>query len=124
MAQVVVMGAMLRCSFGLAPSSLVVLPQPVPIFTGGPLAATILDHKPFVNILPFGMCTSPSNPAVIAAMGSPVPCVPVIPAPWTPGSPTVTYGAAIVLNSTSTCMCTWAGVITVQSAGQATTQVP
>ena len=29
----------------------------------GPLAANIMDHVPLVNIMPFGMCTSPANPA-------------------------------------------------------------
>jgi hypothetical protein len=41
-----------------------------------------------------------------------------------PGSPTVMAGKKPALNSTSTCMCTWAGVITVAQAGQATVNVP
>ena len=30
-------------------------------------AANIMDHVPMVNIMPFGMCITPSNPAVAAA---------------------------------------------------------
>ena len=58
---------------------------------GGPLAATIMDYAPLVNILPFGMCSSLANPSVAsataAALGvlTPMPCIPVIPAPWVPG---------------------------------------
>ena len=47
----VVMGAMLQCSFGLAPSSLVVLPQNN-VMAMVP-AANILDNKPIANIPPF-----------------------------------------------------------------------
>src|SRR5689334_18782068 len=93
MAQQVSMGAMMKCSFGLAPSSLIV---PVPTVLGqGPPAANIMDNKPMANIPPFGMCQSPANPPVAAATAAalgvltPMPCVPVIPAPWVPGSPTV-----------------------------------
>lgn len=80
MALQVCMGAMMMCSFGAAPSSLIVLPVNQ-TFTGTP-AATIMDNKPIVNIPPFGMCSSITNPAVAtattAAAGvlTPVPCVP------------------------------------------------
>ena len=129
MPQQVVSGAMMACSFGLAPSSLVVLPEKKTM-CGGPPAATIMDQVPIKNIPPFGMCSAPTNPSVIsataAAMGvlTPMPCVPVIPAPWTPGAPTVLIGNIPALDNTSKCMCTWAGVISITSPGQATTSIP
>jgi hypothetical protein len=52
---------MLQCTWG-APSSLVVLPVNR-VMTSFVPAANIMDHKPMVNIMPFGMCTSPANPA-------------------------------------------------------------
>jgi hypothetical protein len=123
------MGATLMCSFGMAPSQLVVLPVNR-TQVGGPPAANIMDHVPMVNILPFGMCMSIANPAVAAATAAalgvltPMPCVPVTPAPWAPGSPTVLIGNMPALNNTSQCTCTWAGVITVVAPGQMTTQIP
>jgi len=125
----VVAGATIKCSFGLAPAALVVLPQNRTM-AGGPPAANILDSKPIVNIPPFGACTSLANPTVAAATSAalgvltPMPCVPVTPAPWAPGSPTVMIGGSPALNSTSTCMCNWAGVITVLVPGQTQTMVP
>jgi hypothetical protein len=128
MPQLVNMGATIMCSFGLAPASLIVLPVNRTMAEGPP-AANIMDHVPIVNIPPFGMCTAPTNPAVIAATSAalgvptPAPCVPVIPAPWTPGSPTVMIGNMPALNNTSQCMCTWLGVITVSVAGTVKTNV-
>jgi hypothetical protein len=55
---------------------------------------------------------------------TPQPCIPVTAAPWTPGSPTVMIGNKPALNSTSKCTCTWTGVISVTSPGQATVNVP
>src|SRR5215475_3483301 len=104
MAQQVCMGAMLQCSFGAAPSSLVVLPQNR-VLTGTP-AANIMDGKPMVNILPFGVCSSLANPTVAsataAALGvlTPMPCIPVTPAPWVPGAPTVLLGNFPTLDNT------------------------
>lgn len=129
MAQLVVNGAMLTCSFGLAPSTMVVTPENMVQGTSVP-AATIMDNVPMKNIIPFGMCTSLANPQVAAAtsaaMGTltPQPCIPVIAAPWTPGSPTVLISNKPALNSTSTCMCNWAGVISVTNPGQMTVNVP
>ena len=125
----VCMGAMMQCSFGVAPSSLVVLPTNR-VMAGGPPAANIMDHAPIVNVPPFGMCQSPSNPTVAAAtaaaMGvlTPMPCVPVTAAPWIVGAPTVLIGNMPALNSTSKLMCSWGGVIQLTYAGQVTTQVP
>ena len=129
MAMQVCMGAMLKCSFGVAPSVLSVLPVNREMVNGMP-AANIMDHKPFVNIMPFGMCTTPSNPTVAsataAALGvlTPMPCVPVTAAPWIPGSVKHLIGKMPALNNTSTCMCTWGGVITVVQPGQFKEQIP
>ncbi len=128
MAVQVCMGATLQCSFGAAPSSLMVLPANR-VMTGTP-AANIMDFAPMVNILPFGMCSSMANPAVAAAtaaaMGAltPMPCVPVTPAPWVVGAPTVLIGNMPALNNTSKLMCTWGGVIQVANPGQTQTMIP
>lgn len=124
----VCMGATLKCSFGAAPSQLIVLPQNR-VLTATP-DANIMDNKPLVNILPFGMCSSPANPAVAsataAALGvlTPMPCVPVTPAPWVAGSPTVLIANLPALNNTSTLMCTWGGVIQVVNPGETTVMIP
>lgn len=124
-----VMGAMLTCPFGVAPSTLVVLPTPKVMFEKKPVA-TIMDNKPIVNIPPFGMCMSLTNPAVAAATAlalgvlTPMPCTPVIPAPWAPGSPTVLVGNVPALNATSMCTCAWGGVITISFGGATTEMIP
>lgn len=128
MPQQVCMGATLQCSFGAAPSTLVVLPANR-VLTQTP-DANIMDNKPMVNILPFGMCSSPSNPAVIAATAAalgvltPMPCVPVIPAPWMPGAPTVLIANMPALDNTCKLMCAWAGVIQITNPGQTTVEIP
>lgn len=125
----VCMGAMMQCSFGAVPSSLVVLPTSQ-VLTGGPPAATIMDNAPIVNIPPFGMCSSPSNPTVAAATTAalgvltPMPCVPVTPAPWAPGSPTVLIGNIPALNNGSKLMCAWGGVVQIVSPGEFTVMEP
>ena len=89
-----------------------------------------MDNVAFVNVLPFGVCTSLANPAVAsataAALGvlTPMPCTPVIPAPWVPGAPTVLIANMPALNDSSKLMCAYAGVIQILSPGQATIQVP
>lgn len=121
--------ATLMCSFGVAPSTLMVLPINKTL-TGNMPAANIMDYIPMTNIMPFGMCTTPSNPTVAsataAALGvlTPMPCVPVTTAPWTPGSPTVLLGNQPALNNMSKLMCTWGGVISVTVPGQVTEQIP
>lgn len=128
MAIQVCMGAMLQCSFGVAPSSLVVLPSNRTLTTTP--AATIMDHAPLVNILPFGMCSSPANPVVIAATAAalgvltPMPCVPATAAPWIVGAPTVLIGNMPALDNNSKLMCNWGGVIQIVNPGQTTVMIP
>ena len=128
MALQVNMGAMLQCSFGAAPSSLVVLPANQ-VLTSTP-DANIIDNKPLVNIMPFGMCSSPANPTVAAATAAalglltPMPCVPSTPAPWVPGAPTVLIGSIPALDNNCKLTCLWGGVIQVTNPGQSTVIIP
>ncbi|HIG91586.1 MAG TPA: DUF4280 domain-containing protein [Methylococcaceae bacterium] len=115
-------GAVLKCSFGAAPSTLMTLPVNK-VLVNMP-AANIMDNKPFVNILPFGTCSSLANPMVIsataAALGvlTPMPCLPVTVSPWVVGKPTVLIGNMPALSDDSKLMCCWAGVISINSPGQ------
>ena len=121
-------GATLQCSFGAAPSALVVLPANRTLTTTP--AANIMDHVPMMNVMPFGVCSSMANPAVAAATAAalgvltPMPCVPVTPAPWVVGAPTVLIGNMPALNNSSKLMCAWAGVIQIVNPGQTTVMVP
>lgn len=122
-------GAMCACSFGMAPSALVVTPEKRVMLGGMPMA-TIMDFTPMKNIMPFGMCSSPANPQVAAATAAalgvltPMPCLPVIPALWMPGSPTVLVGNMMALNHTSKLMCAYGGVIQITMPGTVNTQIP
>lgn len=121
-------GATLQCSFGAAPSALVVLPANRTLTTTP--AANIMDHVPMMNVMPFGMCSSMANPTVAAATAAalgvltPMPCVPVTPAPWVVGAPTVLIGNMPALNNSSKLMCAWAGVIQIVNPGQTTVMIP
>ena len=123
------MGAMLQCTFGMAPSTLVVLPANRVMVNNMP-AANVMDNKPMMNIPPFAMCQSLANPTVAAATAAalgvltPMPCLPVIAAPWAPGSPTAQIANFPALNNSSKCMCNWGGVISINVPGQFTTMVP
>ena len=128
MGQQVVMGAMLQCSFGAAPSSMVVTPDNTVNAVNMP-AATIMDNIPMKNIMPFAMCNTPSNPQVAAATSAalgvltPMPCIPVTSAPWIPGALTTMIKNKPALDSTCKLMCNWGGIIQVINPGQMTVNV-
>jgi hypothetical protein len=125
----VCMGAMMACTFGMAPSSLVVLPTNK-VFTNMVPDANIMDHIPMVNIMPFGMCMSIANPEVAAATAAalgvltPMPCIPATPAPWVPGAVTDLLGNFPALDNVSQLMCIWGGVITFTDPGETTVMIP
>jgi hypothetical protein len=76
------------------------------------------------------MCISLANPQVAAATAAalgvltPQPCIPATMTPWVPGAITDLLGSQPALDNVSTCMCNWAGVITVTNPGQTTTMIP
>ena len=121
----VVATAMLQCSFGLAPSTLSVLPASRVIVEGRP-AATIADMVPGVNVPPFAMCSSLANPTVAAATAAalgvltPMPCVPALTGPWAPGAAQTSIGGKPALVAGSTAMCAWGGVINITFPGSTT----
>ena len=120
-------GAMLQCTMGLAPSSLIVLPDKRILVSNMPIAS-IMDFKPIVNIAPFGMCQSLTNPTVASATTAaagvltPMPCVPVTVAPWMPGKPDVLLSNQPALMDDCHLLCSWLGDISINVAGQVTTQ--
>ena len=122
MPKLVVHGAKLNCSQGMAPSSLTILPVGPAVADEQP-AATVADMKPMLNIAPFGMCQTQANPevaaATAAAMGAltPMPCVPVISAPWSPGAAVAAIDGVKVLTDDSTCSCAWTGSVSITDPG-------
>lgn len=125
----VVNGAMMTCSFGTAPGTLIVLPTNKVLANNMP-AANIMDYKPYVNIPGFIMCISLANPAVASATSAacgvltPMPCTPMTSSPWMPGAPTVLIGSMPALNDTSKCICSYGGVISIVFAGQVMVMLP
>lgn len=121
-------GCLCQCTFGAAPCPLAV-PPTNRVLCGTPVA-TIMDHIPLMNLASFGMCSSISNPTVAAATSAalgvltPMPCIPVLPTPWIPGSPTVLVGNMPALDTASTLMCAWGGMIKISALGQTNCIIP
>ncbi len=117
------MGALTMCSFGMAPSTLIVLPISMTLTDFMP-GANIMAMAPIVNVVPFAMCTSPANPIVIAltaaALGvpTPAPCIPMTVAPWIPTAPNVMLGGIPVLTADTITMCMWAGIVKTTFPGE------
>ena len=121
MGNFVTQGAMLQCSFGMSPCSLIVIVPTRPMCMN--MLMVVTTDFSITNIPTFGMCQSMANPTVAsatsAAMGvlTPMPCVPVISAPWSPGSSQVKVGGIAALTNNSKCMCSYGGNISITNPG-------
>lgn len=121
-------GAALSCPFGAAPVPFSALPVPKVVIGAMPAGVTT-DMAPIVNIPSFGMCTSPSNPAVAAATAAalgvptPMPCIPVPVGSWMNPASTVLIGGQPAISDGSKLTCAWGGQISVQFAGQTGVQI-
>ncbi len=122
-------GATLQCSFGLAPGTFNATGVCRVNAMNKP-AGTFMDNIPMTNVMPFGNCTSLANPTVSAATTAaqgvltPMPCIPILPAGWVPGSPTVTLGGKQALNMNCNVTCQWGGIIQIINPGQTSVNVP
>ncbi len=130
MAFPVATGTVCQCSFGAAPSTLMVVPTGRVFVEGKPMAC-IMDCAIVTNIPSpfFGMCSSMANPAVATATAAasgvltPVPCTPAIAAPWAPRSLTVLVGGKPALSNMSKLMCAFGGVISVATPSVVRVQI-
>ena len=117
-----VSGAMILCTMGMAPGTLMAAVQSTCLAGGKPVAG-INDIAPMTSVGACGMCTSMMNPAVSAATAAalgvltPQPCVPVPMGPWKPGG-AVIIGGAPCLSSDSMLNCAYGGVISIANPGQ------
>lgn len=126
MAYYVCNGAQLSCTFSFPPggmSNLVVDPSKNITIANQP-AANIMDHIPFVNIMPFPQCISTANPAVASATSAasgvltPSACTPMTEQPWTPGKPTVLIKGSPALIDSCKLACQYQGQISIINPGQ------
>lgn len=121
-------GAILNCPFGSTSSSLVIANNKNNVVISGKPVATIMDNVLATEVQPFGMCSSLANPAVAAATAAasgvltPMPCIPITPAPWVTGSPTVLIADIPVLSQNSFLTCIWGGRIEILNPGQMTVE--
>ena len=111
------------CSFGTAPAAIRVTSQ-AKVLAGGKPCGTIQDAQGFVNLGPFGMCTSLANPAVAsataAALGvlTPQPCTPQIAGMFIPTKPKILISGKPCLASDCKAMCAFAGNISIVNPAQ------
>jgi len=124
MKPVVIQGTILKCQFGNVPTPMMVLPNRK-VKSMLPVAVKS-DHIPLLNILPFGMCSNPANPMVIAAtaaaMGvlTPMPCIPCTTQDWTGACSKVKIGGTEAINMDSQLKCLYGGTIQVAAPVQPT----
>jgi len=122
MSQVVTAGASCMCTFGTAPGNLNATNNLTVMADGKPICV-MADSAAGVNVTPFGMCTTLSNPAVAsataAALGvlTPQPCMPVIAGAWIGGGK-VMVGGKPCLTLDSKCVCSYGGNISITNPGQ------
>ncbi len=85
-------------------------------------APTVAQIIPGKNITPFGMCRSMANPTVASAtaaaqgMLTPMPCAPMIPAPWAPPSVCSNYMGVPMAAAQSVCTCAFGGIVKVSQS--------
>lgn len=125
MSNMVTQSAMLQCSFGAAPCSMVVT-NDLTVQGINNFSSNIQSKTPFADISGFSMCVSPSNPVISGSAGiiTSTPCTPAFSAPWSPGSTTVQITSMGALNGSCMLTCSYAsGVITITNPGAMTVTV-
>jgi len=125
MPEMLTTGCLLKCSQGTAPMPFVALQLPgKPVIAGLPTAMET-EIAPLVNIPSFVMCKSLGNPEVAAATSAadgeltPMPCVPVVTAPWMPASTIQSYNGVPLVTVQAKCLCDFGGEIAVSEPAAA-----
>lgn len=121
--------SLIKCSSGLTPTPLVVLPDRT-VMAESMLMGNIEDITPLVNIVTFGMCSTLGNPTVRKATAAadgvltPMPCIPATHTPWDSEAQDVTVQGSPAIDQTAKLHCRWSGVIHIIEPGNFTVTVP
>lgn len=102
-------GAMLRCSLGSVPGTLVVLRPSLSADTMQAIG-TVQDSRPMENILPFGTCSAAAHPLISTGAA---PCIPQTNEVWTQQTPSIRYQGQAALRGDATLRCEYGGIISV-----------
>ena len=85
-------------------------------------ASDLAPFKPRTDVYVIGSFHQPGGVAAPEGRASftltPMPCVPVIPAPWEPPSEILFYAGLPLATVQSKCLCTWAGEISVSEPAE------
>ena len=114
-------GSLVQCAFGTNPSP--VMGTPGCCFVLTPAVAQ-KDTQPFINLVPFGMCSSLANPSVAAATSAafgvltPQSCIPAPTGGWIPDP-----SSPETVSQSTMCMCSYGGLISVVAAAQPFLQI-
>lgn len=114
----VISGATAECTCGTTPGELIA-DYDTGALVSGSIVLTIDMIVAEVNISSFGECDSLLNPEVVSATAAaegvltPMPCIPVVVDPWTPGSLTASQTGIGYVNDESVCTCSYGGVISI-----------
>ena len=115
-----VVGATCKCPFGSV-CPIVVLPT-TNVFISGRQCVRMPNAQAIVNIPSFGMCNNPGNPAVIEIPPGiiiPTACIPNITNPnWLTKKFNVKVCGQPVCSDGDMCMCSYGGIITIETSGQ------
>lgn len=129
MSLAVTTGSFAECTCGTAPGELTADFE-TGALVNGMLVLTIDMIVAEVNIASFGECDSLLNPEVVTATAAaegvltPMPCIPVVDDPWTPGSLTSSESGLGYVNDTSVCTCAYGGVISIVTALGVEMEIP
>ena len=122
MPQFLTTATLIECSMGAMPTPFVADELPAAVKETGMTAATIVQILAGKNIVPFGMCKSLANPTVASATAAaqgaltPMPCTPVVVAPWSPPSACAKHLGIPLATASSVCACSFGGMVKVSQA--------
>lgn len=108
-------GATLSCTCGVGTSELRASTRGLS-YEQNRSAATVADCQPLVNIPPFAACTSTLSPQ--PPVGGGRACAPSFATLWTSRVASIRIDGLPVLDDTATILCTYGGMVRIQSPGQ------
>jgi hypothetical protein len=119
MPEIVTGTAQVKCTGAMPPGLAVLNVLPINMVSSGTQpVATVMDNKPFVNIVTFGACTMMPKPP------PQLPCVFAPAGPWSPGSSKLSIKGQKALTKSCKLNCAIGGQISIVSPGVSKIKAP